>query len=857
MLLVVLIGTTLGLAGGYHAFTHFAMNTDTAALISADLPWRQGEIAYGKAFPQQEDLIAIVIDGRTPELAERAAALLSDRLSGRTNLFRTVRRPDGGPFFDRNGLMYLSTGEVQKTVDDLIRAQPFFGALALDPSLHGVMASLSTALVGVERNDARLADLARPIAAFGEALRAVVEGKPAFFSWRGMMTGEKPSLRETRRFVLVQPVLDYSALTPGAKATDAIREAALDLGLSAAHGVTVRLTGPVPLADEEFATLAEHAGLMLGVMTGLVVLMLWLAVRSLRIILCILATLMVGLAATAAFGLIAIGPFNPISVAFITLFVGLGVDFGIQFSVRYRAERYRHTGREAALVGAGRSVGHSLALAAAATAAGFYALVPTSYVGVSQLGLIAGTGMIIAFLLSITFLPALILLTGPGGKQIEMGYPFLAPLDDFLATHRRGILVATGILALACFVAVPFLRFDFNPLNLRSASTESVSTLLDLMGNPDTTPNTVNVLVPSIDAARALAARLSALPEVERTLTVESFVPDDQQHKLALISDASMLLGPTLDPFGGKPASSDAETVALIRTTATQLRHAAEAAQGAVADDARRLAATLDLLANARPELRATAAEVFVPGLQVLLAQLRSMLEAEPVSLSNLPPAIASEWVTGDGRFRVEAVPRGDSNDNATLRRFVAAVRAVAPEATGAPISIQEAGRTIEHAFFMAGIWSFLLVTLLLVAVLRRAKLVLLTLLPLLLAGLLTLATCVVIGQPLNFANIIALPLLFGIGVAFNIYYVMAWRAGVRGLVQSSLARAIFFSALTTASAFGSLWLSSHPGTASMGKLLIISLGWTLFCTLLIQPAVLGEPLNPSSALPKDRPASG
>jgi uncharacterized membrane protein YdfJ with MMPL/SSD domain len=251
--------------------------------------------------------------------------------------------------------------------------------------------------------------------------------------------------------------------------------------------------------------------------------------------------------------------------------------------------------------------------------------------------------MIIAFLLSITFLPALILLTGPGGKQIEMGYPFLAPLDDFLATHRRGILVATGILALACFVAVPFLRFDFNPLNLRSASTESVSTLLDLMGNPDTTPNTVNVLVPSIDAARALAARLSALPEVERTLTVESFVPDDQQHKLALISDASMLLGPTLDPFGGKPASSDAETVALIRTTATQLRHAAEAAQGAVADDARRLAATLDLLANARPELRATAAEVFVPGLQVILAQLRSMLEAEPVSLSNLPPAIASE----------------------------------------------------------------------------------------------------------------------------------------------------------------------------------------------------------------------
>jgi len=125
---------------------------------------------------------------------------------------------------------------------------------------------------------------------------------------------------------------------------------------------------------------------------------------------------------------------------------------------------------------------------------------------------------------------------------------------------------------------------------------------------------------------------------------------------------------------------------------------------------------------------------------------------------------------------------------------------------------------------------------------LRRIADVLLTLVPLLVAGAVTLEICVLIGLKLNFANIVALPLLLGVGVAFKIYYVTAWRAGRTNLLQSSLTRAIFFSAMTTATAFGSLWLSSHPGTASMGKLLALSLVTTLAAVLLFQPALMGKP---------------
>jgi hypothetical protein len=116
------------------------------------------------------------------------------------------------------------------------------------------------------------------------------------------------------------------------------------------------------------------------------------------------------------------------------------------------------------------------------------------------------------------------------------------------------------------------------------------------------------------------------------------------------------------------------------------------------------------------------------------------------------------------------------------------------------------------------------------------------TLAPLILAGLLTVGTCVALGLELNFANIIALPLLLGIGVAFNIYFVVAWRAGAKNFLQSSLTRAVIFSAATTASSFGTLWLSRHPGTASMGELLMISLFWTLVTTLFVSPALLGPP---------------
>jgi uncharacterized protein len=825
-------------AAGFTA-QHFKMDTNSETLISPDLDWRKREARFDKLFPEQGDLILVVIDGAAPELAARAQALLAARLEESKRLFPVVRQPGGGAFFRRNGLLYLSEADVKKTMAQLVAAQLFLGGLAADPSLRGVMSTLDIVLDGVDHGQASLDRVDAPMKAFASTLDKVAAGGQAFLSWQSLIGGSPEALR-TRSFIEVQPALNYDALSPGAAASDAIRKAARDLGLGPEAGVRIRLTGPVPLADEEFATLAERADLMGIVMFLAVTLTLWLAVRSFRIIFCILATLVAGLALTMGIGLAVVGVFNIISIAFVALFVGLGVDFGIQFSVRYRAERFAGEDLDLALVDAGRGVGTPLALAAAATAAGFFSFLPTKYVGVAELGMIAGIGMIVAFALAITMLPALIKLVRPRGEKGEIGFAMLAPADAFIAARRKPILIAGAFAALASIACLPLLHFDFDPLDLRSPKVESVSTLFDLMKDPQTSPNTIDVLQPSLDAAAALGDRLSTVPAVGQVLTLKSFVPDDQKPKLAAIGDTSFLMDAALNPFEVKPAPSDAEVVTSLKSTAAALRATAAAHPGPAAHDAGRLAAVLDRLAAADPAMRARASAALIPGLQSILDQLRASLQAAPVTLETMPAQMVRDWVAPDGTARIQVFPKDTSSSNTAMKTFSAAVLKVAPEATGAPISILQSGNTILGSFIEAGLIAFVVIVILLWLVLRRLSDVVLTVLPLLLSGLLTLATCVALGLQLNFANVIALPLLLGIGVAFDIYFVVAWRAGARNLLQSSLTRAVLFSALTTASGFGTLWLSSHPGTASMGALLMISLGWTLLTTLFFLPALLG-----------------
>ncbi|HEY7845278.1 MAG TPA: MMPL family transporter [Bradyrhizobium sp.] len=839
--LTLLVGLILAVAAGYYTSRHFAINTDINTLISDKMDWRQRDVQFDKAFDRDATILAVV-EAPTPELTGAAAAALEAKLKDDRKNFVSMQPLGSGAFFEKNGLLFLPTEEVGKITGQFESAAPLIEIMAGDPSIRGLTGALETGLAGVKRGEVKLDNTARPFNLIAQTVEDVVNKGNANFSWHQLVSDKDLTDSEKQAFIEFKPVIDYSALEPGKDATDAIRKAAADVGFADKYQARVRLTGPIPIANEEYSTVQEGA-IVNGTGTVIVVLIiLWLALHSAKIIFAVFVNLFVGLSITTAVGLLLVGSLNLLSVAFAVLFIGLGVDFGIQFSVRYRSERFKNDNLVEALEEAARRVAVPLSLAAMATAAGFLCFLPTDYKGISELGEIAGAGMLIAFFSSITVLPSILKLINPPGESEPVGYAFLAPVDRFLENHRVAIVACTLAISLAGLPLLYFMKFDFNPMNLRNPRAESIATFLDLRKDPNTGANAVNVLTNSDADAKKIAAKLEKLPEVLQVRWLDSFVPEDQPAKLKLIAQGAKVLDPALNPDSIDAPPTDQENVESLKSATDNLRRNAGDGKGPGAVASKRLADALEKLANSSEATRNKAQAVFVDPLKIVLEQLRNAMQAQPITLQNLPPEIVNAWKAKDGLMRVEALPKGDPNDNDNLRRFAHAVLAAEPTAIGGPVSILKSGDTVVEAFIHAGIYALLVISIILWITLRRFTDVLMTLVPLLVAGAVTMEICVLIGLPLNFANIVALPLLLGIGVAFKIYYIVAWRSGRTNLLQSSLTRAIFFSALTTATAFGSLWLSSHPGTSSMGKLLALSLLTTLAAVLLFQPALMGKP---------------
>jgi len=834
--LVAVVALVLAAAGVWTIYARLGVTTDTEGLFSASLPWKQRQAELRAAFPQGEELLVVVVDATIPEEADSTAAALVDALHGDTRHFLFVRRPDSSPYLERNALLFLDADPLQDLLDKTIDAQPFLGYLFADPSLRGLVQALSLIAEGVKRKQANLTPFMSELEAFHNSLAAPA---PAPLSWQNLLAGPVASLAGRYRFVLAKPQLDYGALQPGAAATQAIRDAAAKLEFVRSGAAHVRITGSVALDDDEFATVAQGAaGGLIGSML-LVTLWLLIAVRSWRLIVPIVLTLLFGLDLTAAFAALAVGTLNLVSVAFAVLFVGLAVDFAIQFTVRFRDVHVRTPDAVAALGETGQLSGGQILVASLATAAGFLAFTPTSFAGVAQLGLIAGVGMLIAFICTLTALPALIALFHPAREAAEVGFVWARPIDAALVRHHRPVLFGAAALALTGAGLLPWVRFDSDPLHTKNQTSESVRTLNDLIEDPTTSPYSIEILKPSVADALALVPALRALPTVDGVLSIDSLVPDDQAQKLPMVADAASVLKTTLDA----PSEPHPDAAAMRAAVATALPAMTEAAASlpaghpfkAVTDDLRRLRQAPDERLNAVD----AALTRFLPG---QLGQLRTALRPgpTPVTRADIPADLALDWVTRDGRAKLEVLPKHDAvRDSAGLHRFVAEIAAIVPGAGGAAVTIVRSAETIVSAFQVAAFGALGAITVILAVALRRPFDTMLVLASLLLSALLTVIVAVTLPLPLNFANIIALPLLLGVGVSFNVYFVMNWRAGLREPLSSATARAVLFSALTTATAFGSLALSRHPGTASMGELLLVSLGCTLLATFIFVPALL------------------
>jgi uncharacterized protein len=847
-----------------YAAENLSIRGDTDALFAHDIPFKVAERRFQAAFPGQVENIFVVVDGVTPERAASAAEALAQRIRENTRDFHTVYLPGGGEFFERNAFLYLDTAELEDLASRLAEAQPYLAELSRDGSLGGLASILARGARAVRDGDVKGDQLAAMYDRSADAFAALREGRPYQLSWAEVLASRDFGGDPHRRVLLVEPVLDVNDLQPARAAILSVRTAAEELGFDEASGVHVRITGDVALSYEEMGVVKSQAAASGFASLVLVALLLIVGLRSMRMVLATLVTLVIGMLLTVGFTAVAIGHYNMISAAFAVLYIGLGVEFAIHLLMRYQEMLSEGQPPRRALRETSRDVGTSLALSATTTAIGFFAFVPTEFVGVAELGVISGAGTLISAFATLTLLPALVALWS---KDQEAGASFgdavwTTRVIDLPVKYPRAVRFAAIALAVASVLVLPRARFDNNPLNVRDPGSESVKALSDLLERGVGSPWSLNVMAPDIASAESLAGKLRELPEVGRVITVSDFVPEDQDEKLGIIEDVALFLGPLAAPEGAN--ATDAET----RSRLESLRHLdlelqrlmRESSDPAVQGSAGRLAQELGAyLASLPPGAEADASldrleATLVGGLPEQLRILNAALTAGRVTLENLPEALMAQMVGENGLIRVQIFPSGNLADHAELAGFVDAVKAQVPgmDVTGSAAEIVESGRSVVRSLQQALVLALVAITgVVLLLWGGRVTETALVLTPLVLAAIFTAATAIVCGIPFNFADVIVLPLLLGMGVDSGIHLVHRARStgelGIQ-LLGTSTARAVAFSGINTVASFGTLAFSTHRGLATLGQLLTLGVFYTMLTTLIVLPAMIPARWRRSSA---------
>jgi len=836
---------------GYIA-DNLGVDTDTTDMLSEDVPFRANHIRYKQSFSQYEDTLLLVIDAPTQEQVHSAAKRLNVYLRENREQFPEIYYLSGELFFQQNGLLFKSIDELGRITDQLASAQPLVARIAEDPSLATFFSILTEAVEALRTG--QTLELSSVFNGVSNTIHARLAGKSNALSWQALLSGEtqKDNYQE---FIVVKPKLDYSQIFAAKESIEMIRDAAAELGFSPETGITLRITGEVALAHDEIDS-AMHGAQESGLLAlALVAIVLYLALRSVGTSIAVVISLIVGLILTAAFATLAVGHLNLISIAFAVLYIGLGVDYAIHFLFRFEELKNTRDPDAKTISNAGSDVGQALLICAITTAIGFYAFIPTTYRGVAELGIISGTGMLISFVVTMTLLPALQkFFPIPTTKQISPTST-LKPINrilDFAGRSQKLILTSTAIAVIAAVIITPQIRFDYNLLNMNNPHAESVVTFQELLNHPEDSPWHIEILADDLIALKQLKERLKALPEVKTVVSILDLVPEDQETKSQLIAEMSMTLGPISFATPSHDSNrSQVQPIAALEKLITKINdflqeqpdYSASTSIRTLLESLSKLKAQL-LLDNHSSQKNDQLLQSLENDLLSLLPEsiqrLQLALGAKPFTQETLPETFSSHWYSRDDFYRISVYPSENINDNDALRRFVRTVQQIAPTATGVPVISLEAGEAVVDAFIHAFSLALIGVIVTLLLMLRSVKYTLLALAPLLLATLFTGACMVLFDLPFNFANIIALPLLLGTGIDSSLHIVHRRRSqSNNNLLHSNTARAVFYSALTTLVGFGSLFFSSHQGTASMGLLLTIGLSITLVCVLIILPALL------------------
>ncbi|MEP1231109.1 MAG: MMPL family transporter [Litorimonas sp.] len=833
---------------GVIAAGNLSINTDTSEMIDAKTPYRQDQIAYQAIFPQTSDEILVLIRADSPDAADFFTDKLTQSLSQSKHI-KSIFNPELDPFFQKNGLLFLSTEELETTLAQLTEAAPLIERLTLTPTLPSLFDALAQA--ATQENDTAQT----MFNAVSDTLEANLNGQRKALSWRSaFVEGLEPPFQ---RILTLDPVLDTTRLRPAATVQEAIEQSIEALRIETGLNPEVFVTGNPVLRSDELQSVSRGIGFAFFISFILVGLLLLWALRSLTLAFFTLISLVISIVITAGIAACIFTALNLVSIAFTVLMVGLGVDFAIHLLLHVRQESGLGKSPSAAFYRTTRQIGTALVLTAPSTALAFLAFVPTQFVGMSQLGIIAAIGVVVAFLVATSFLPA-IYSALPPPKNISPKASSITPhmqKKGFIADGLRPkVAIFVIVIAVLGTVLLPNARFDADPMALRSRTAPSVIAFNQLFDRAETTPFRLNYLSANEDDTRLAAEAFKQLGSVKSARTIWSFIPEDQSDKLELIDYAVIGLEFAVSGEGqGYPIEPD---------PTGRLKEALQGRSDAASIRLFEVLSRWDVPSKTDSELMRRSQEDTLFYWPHELERLRNQIQASEVTRSSIPDNIASRYTSANGRARVEIIPNKDLRNETNRRAFISDVKSAAStlstqssnassvNISGSARTIQEAGDIIQRAMLKAIIAALIMVSILLYIVVREFKLVIIMLVPLLLAGILTTATGVIFGLPYNFANVIVLPLLIGIGVDSSLHLALQSRKSdaLKSVFDTVTPRAVLFSGFTTIASFGSLTFSDHRGTSSMGALLMIAITWVIICTIFVTPSLMKWFGRPKSA---------
>ncbi len=831
-LYLIIAFTALAIASLFSIKNNLSFSTSTSDMLSEELSWRQLDIEYEKIFPQFIDNVLIVIEAESPDLASDTAYNIYESLKTNQKFLKDIYYPKILPYLKKSSFLFLEYNELQDLSDRLASIQPFLGTLLEDRSLRGLFKMIGNAIDAKKDNEN--IDI-NPI--LREINRAFNE-KNYSVSWQRLMDPHYENKKVFREFIELQINDEEDELLPNKNTIEKIRSIVNSYNSSS---VNIRLTGGEVLAYEELKSVsnANVKAIILSII--LVGIILYFGLGSLRLVFACLTTLLLGLIITTAFASITIGELNLISIAFAVLYIGLGIDFAIHMALRFKEESNISSKFFDAFKRTIKYISKPLVLCAVTTSIGFYAFIPTNYRGVAELGWIAGSGMIISLILTFTLLPALLTYIPKHKFENKINLSennFFKALSALPYKYTKSILIASLILVIFLSLQINKISFDNNRLNLQDPKNESVQTYKELLKSSKTSPWEA-ILITESNSANNAKQEIEKLSLVDKVISIDDFFPKDQDDKLMIIDEMNLMLG-QLTINSHIPNITNSERLDVIQKFEEKL---SENSVDTLDKELRLLKNNLLLLLE-KDTKNLNLEEIENQLLGNLLGRIMALsdaLNAEKISLNEIPREIYQRWVNNN-KYRLKILPKDDLNNNDSMKKFVVQLQKYNKSVVGSPIINVEAGNAVVNAFQTALIYAFIVITLLLILLMRAKYNFIIILASVSVGCVFTFGFMILFNIPLNFANIIGLPLLLGIGVDSGIHITERFyeeKESGTSIYMTSSMRGVVISTLTTVFSIGNLAFSSHQGTASMGLLLSLGLISMMIATMIILPSFL------------------